>query len=474
MSVLRSRKQKTSHALFFNMAIDSLRPSPENDTLYRPVLETDPAIVALAEDIKRNGVLDPIVVTLDHVILSGHRRYAAATLAGLLEVPVREHPIRSTDSNFVPLLTSYNKQREKNNAERLREAVVEANQSEAVAAYQSYRVERSLDAINSCNLITLGYRRPRTKISKNRLPLLNAVIEILKNELADFLPTTIRTIHYQLLNRQVLKVASKPGSSYRNDKKSYVVLTKVLASARIEGYIPQASIKDETRPVTIWGVHNECAGFFKAEFGGFLKGYWRDLLQSQPNHIEVIGEKNTIESIIRPVCMNYTVPYTIGRGYSSIPPRFELLERFKKSGKEKLVLVILSDFDPDGDTIAQSFAHSLRDDFGIPEDSIVPIRAALNPDQVKALNLPVSFGKAKKTSKQFNRFIAKHGSDAVYELEAVPPLQLQKLLEDTLKQVIDTERFNEELEAEEKDQCEIENTRRRVIRSMRMSEGGEP
>ena len=49
MSVLRSRKQKTSHALFFNMAIDSLRPSPENDTLYRPVLETDVGAMRLAE-----------------------------------------------------------------------------------------------------------------------------------------------------------------------------------------------------------------------------------------------------------------------------------------------------------------------------------------------------------------------------------------------------------------------------------------
>jgi len=45
----------------------------------------------------------------------------------------------------------------------------------------------------------------------------------------------------------------------------------------------------------------------------------------------------------------------------------------------------------------------------------------------------------------------------------VPPVQLQKLLENTLKQVIDIDRFNEEVEAEGKDQCEIENTRRRVI-----------
>ena len=123
--------------------------------------------------------------------------------------------------------------------------------------------------------------------------------------------------------------------------------------------------------------------------------------------------------------------------------------------------------------IAQSFARSLRDDFGVPEELMVPVRAALTPQQVKALRLPRSLLKAKKKSKHYERFVAAHGSDAVYELEAVPPLQLQKLLENTLKQVIDIERFNEEVKAEEEDQCDILNTRRRVIESMRLSEGGE-
>ena len=106
-----------------------------------------------------------------------------------------------------------------------------------------------------------------------------------------------------------------------------------------------------------------------------------------------------------------------------------MYKRFKESGKHKLVLVILSDFDPVGDMIAQSFARSLRDDFGVSEEFMVPTRAALTPRQVKALRLPRSLLAAKKTSKHYRRFVAAHGSDAVYEIEAVPPVQLQKLLE---------------------------------------------
>lgn len=452
----------------FFMRLDSMWPSPENDTLYRPVLQTDPAIIKLAEDIKKNGLLDPIVVSRDGFIVSGHRRYAAATLAGLVEVPVTRHPIAHDDPAFVPLLTSYNQQREKTFSEKLRETVVEASQSEAVAAMQSFRIEQSRNAVAQCPTIAMGQRRNRTKISKNKKPMLNAIIEILSNELKAFLPTTIRTIHYQLLNKRVLIMGSNPKSLYRNDKASYQALIDLVARARIEEHIPYDWITDPTRSTTNWSTCRECKEYLSKEIEGFLKNYWRDLLQSQPNHIEVIGEKNTIDSIIRPVCSQYTVPYTIGRGYCSLGPRAALYKRFKESGKERLVLVILSDFDPDGDMIAQSFARSLRDDFGVPEDRMVPIRAALTPRQVKVLRLPRSLLAAKKTSQHYKRFVAANGSDAVYELEAVPPVQLQTLLESTLKQVIDIDRFNEEVEAEGKDQCEIENTRRRVIGSMGM------
>lgn len=222
----------------FFMRLDSMWPSPENDTLYRPVLQTDPAIIKLAEDIKKNGLLDPIVVSRDGFIVSGHRRYAAATLAGLVEVPVTRHPIAHDDPAFVPLLTSYNQQREKTFSEKLRETVVEASQSEAVAAMQSFRIEQSRNAVAQCPTIAMGQRRNRTKISKNKKPMLNAIIEILSNELKAFLPTTIRTIHYQLLNKRVLIMGSNPKSLYRNDKASYQALIDLVARARIEEHIP--------------------------------------------------------------------------------------------------------------------------------------------------------------------------------------------------------------------------------------------
>ena len=68
-------------------SLNKLKPSPENGELYRPVDPDDPDIAALTDSIVELGILEPLIVTLDGYIISGHRTYAAARKAGLLFVP---------------------------------------------------------------------------------------------------------------------------------------------------------------------------------------------------------------------------------------------------------------------------------------------------------------------------------------------------------------------------------------------------
>jgi hypothetical protein len=268
-----------------------------------------------------------------------------------------------------------------------------------------------------------------------------------------------RRIHYNLLNAPPLIHASKPGSTYRNDKDSYKALTELLTRARLVGEIPMTAIVDPTRPVTVWKVHADTQGYLRAELDTFARTYWRDLLQSQPNHIEIVGEKNTIESIIRPVAMRYCIPTTIGRGFSSLRPRFDIAERYRKSGKGRLVLLFLSDFDPEGEEIAHSFARSLRDDFHV--GGIEPIKVTLTADQVKEFDLPPG-GKAKKTSVNYPRFSRRYG-DQVWELEALAPETIQKVLQETIDSIIDVEVFNHEVDEEKADAAKLEGVRRVML-----------
>src|SRR5207249_2372016 len=109
-----------------------------------------------------------------------------------------------------------------------------------------------------------------------------------------FWPLTDRRIHYALLNDPPLIHAKKPGSRYRNDQDSYRATIDIVSRGRLQGLIPWEAITDPTRPVVTWDVHREIGSFIHRQLDDFLKGYYRDLQVSQPNHIEIVGEKNTV------------------------------------------------------------------------------------------------------------------------------------------------------------------------------------
>jgi hypothetical protein len=71
------------------LAPRAIIPAPETDALYCPIDMADPSIRALADDIQRNGILEPLVVSTDGFNLSGHRRRSAALLAKLERVLCR-------------------------------------------------------------------------------------------------------------------------------------------------------------------------------------------------------------------------------------------------------------------------------------------------------------------------------------------------------------------------------------------------
>jgi hypothetical protein len=191
-----------------------------------------------------------------------------------------------------------------------------------------------------------------------------------------------------------------------------------------------------------------------------LKDYYRDLQQSQPDHIEIVGEKNTVEGVIRPVAGKYCIPYTIGRGYCSLPPRHEMSKRFRRSGKSRLILLVLSDFDPEGEDIGHSFARSMRDDFGVAR--VESIKVALTDQQVASLGLPPQM-KAKTGSSRHAKFTDRHGDD-VFELEAIHPEQLQDMLRKAIDNVLDVDAFNAEVNAEKEDAAKLDVIRRTLHR----------
>ena len=120
-------------------------------------------------------------------------------------------------------------------------------------------------------------------------------------------------------------------------------------------------------------------------------------------------------------------------------------------------MLIVSDFDPAGETIAESFARSMRDDFDL---DVHPIKVALTFQQTQEMDLPPALPAKEKTS-TYKAFAEKYGDDT-WEVEALDPDTLQDLLRDAIDSVLDTDAFNAELDAEKQDAVYLQGMRQKI------------
>jgi hypothetical protein len=443
--------------------LDAIRPAPENSDLYRPVSLDDPEIRKLADSIKQKGLLEPLKVSIDNYIINGHRRHAACQLLGWEVVRCEIVPILRRDPVFIELLRENNRQRVKTPEEAIREAIVDHKPRNA---YARLKARRAKQTAVSGDRIEIKGEKVRHGISEGKQQMLDRIIEIVQKQKA-YWPLSDRSIHYDMLNNPPLRHSKKPDSRYVNDANSYHDLCDMLTRARLLGLVPFAAIADPTRTVQTWPfLFSGVQQYVAKQLEDFLDTYWRDRMQSQPNHIEIVAEKNTVEGSVKRVALRYSIPYTIGRGYCSITPRYEMSERFKASRKKHLVVLVLHDFDPDGLEIAHSFAKSLRDDFGI--EDIVPKSVCLNWEQVQRRQLEQTFDltETKKSQPKFREHIKRFG-EHFHELEALPSAERSKLLGEAIRSVIDVKAYNAEIRAEEKDEETLQAYRDSVLDIMR-------
>jgi 5S rRNA maturation endonuclease (ribonuclease M5) len=65
-------------------------------------------------------------------------------------------------------------------------------------------------------------------------------------------------------------------------------------------------------------------------------------------------------------------------------PKYKVGTRFRMSGKKKLILLVITDLDPAGDTIAENLVNDFREDYGII--NITAYKVALTIEQVEELS----------------------------------------------------------------------------------------
>lgn len=90
-----------------NRQLSALTPNPLNP---RGVVIQDEGIIELATSIRAQGLIQPIIITPDNIIIAGHRRALAATVAGLSEVAVIVRDVAQGDQLEMMLVENIQRQ----------------------------------------------------------------------------------------------------------------------------------------------------------------------------------------------------------------------------------------------------------------------------------------------------------------------------------------------------------------------------
>ena len=438
--------------------IEQLKPSPENEEIYGPInFATDTVLQSTVDSIERRGLEEPIILTADNYILSGHRRFVAVQHLGWKEVPVRFSKIRRDEStDYHRLLAEYNPQRVKSVAALVSEQFLK---SETYVSDDDFHARHYEKGEVEAEFITVEGSKEIKPIGERRSEFLEAAVDVI-NRLENFWPLTLRQVHYKLLNNPPLTQVTRNRNErwrYKNDEDSYDKLSDLLVSARYLGHVSLTALDDPTRISREYefGIWDSIAQFIRDEINGFLTGYQRHRLEGQRNHVELLIEKNTLLNIVEPVADRFMLPYSVNRGYGN-PSLWRKMElRWDKSGADRFILLTISDHDPEGFDLIDDATRSLRDLHNVP---VEVVRVGLTMEQVEGA--PPNF--AKETSSRFKQYVERTGSKECWEVEAIDPEFLQSEVHDAVLSVLDVEQLNAVQQRQAVEQAQIAAIRRRL------------
>lgn len=250
---------------------------------------------------------------------------------------------------------------------------------------------------------------------------------------AQRLDLTLRQLYYQLVARDVIP----------NKQSEYKRLGKLVADARLAGLISWKAIEDRTRNLMGLRHYGSPAELVRECEYRFHVDRWAD----QANRVEVWVEKQALEGVVAQICTRLDVPYFSCRGYTSISEMWAAAQRLAEWHRygQKPHILHLGDLDPSGADMSRDIVDRLKM-FLEPEGATFEFeRLALNPDQVRQYRPPPN--PAKTTDSRFRAFALEHGNQS-WELDALDPRTLQRLIENAVDLLRDVTRYNAAVDRE--------------------------
>jgi len=273
--------------------------------------------------------------------------------------------------------------------------------------------------------------------------LLEKIQAVLENYSQQGYDLSLRQLYYQLVAANVVP----------NTERSYKNIGNLVSDARLAGLIDWDIIKDRGRNTVTNSHWDSPAQILEACANQYQIDKWAD----QKCYVEVMVEKQALEGVLEPVCRQLDVPFTANKGYSSQSAMYEAARRmYQRIRDDKCVHVIyLGDHDPSGIDMTRDVQDRLRLFTNHTEGDEIAVfvhRVALNRDQIAKLNPPKN--PAKMSDSRANAYVAQHGHSS-WELDAIEPNALAKLVRDAVAQFRDDAVWKKSVAVENKMKAEL-------------------
>jgi len=242
---------------------------------------------------------------------------------------------------------------------------------------------------------------------------------------------TLRQLYYQFVARDLIP----------NTMKSYKNLGSVINDGRLAGMIDWLAIVDRTRNLVSNSHWTSPAEIVET----CAKQFQIDKWEGQRYRPEVWIEKDALIGVIENVCQRNDVAYFSCRGYTSQSELWAAGQRLLKYYKAGQIPVVihLGDHDPSGIDMSRDILDRL---VMFTEKTVYVERIALNMDQVRQYGPPPN--PAKITDSRAKQYIKKFGHES-WELDALEPKVLDKLISDKIKEYRNTKQWGVKRKEEE-------------------------
>lgn len=247
---------------------------------------------------------------------------------------------------------------------------------------------------------------------------------------------TLRQLYYQLVSRDIIP----------NTEKSYKNVGLILSNARLAGMIDWKAIEDRGRQPRNPPEYDNIQDLVSAALWSYRLPRW----QGQEKYVELWVEKEALAGVLQPLASEFHVTLMVNKGYSSQSAMYESAKRIGEVGKDTIIFY-LGDHDPSGEDMVRDVGDRLR--LFLQGDVDLEVeKLALTTKQVRQYRPPPN--PAKLSDSRAAKYIAQHGRFS-WEVDALNPNQLQRIIRTAFEEVIDQELMDEIIAKEEVDKTKL-------------------